>query len=262
MDTEDKQSRKSKLTWFVFGGAIIGLGAIGAYIVWPQLSLKTPADVIIVKAVDGPIKVKPLDPGGASVAHQDLLVIDMLKNGTANSGEVETLRPNLSTPEPPPIDGGKPADATAEGKSVTVATDHVTADVAEQLEKPAPSVKKADSDTTKPAEKPLAKPAEKQEKATKTPLVKQTDEPAFVIQLAAFRSAEKAEEIASLLSAKHGSRLDGIKLQTMRLDTGANGIFFRVVSPPLPRAEAETACTNLRRAGQDCFLRKFTAPEG
>jgi cell division septation protein DedD len=240
MDTEDKQSRKSKLTWFVFGGAIIGLGAIGAYIVWPQLSLKTPADVIIVKAVDGPIKVKPLDPGGASVAHQDLLVIDMLKNGTANSGEVETLRPNLSTPEPPPIDGGKPADATAEGKSVTVATDHVTADVAEQLEKP----------------------AEKQEKANKTPLVKQTDEPAFVIQLAAFRSAEKAEEIASLLSAKHGSRLDGIKLQTMRLDTGANGIFFRVVSPPLPRAEAETACTNLRRAGQDCFLRKFTAPEG
>ena len=240
MDTEDKQSRKSKLTWFVFGGAIIGLGAIGAYIVWPQLSLKTPADVIIVKAVDGPIKVKPLDPGGASVAHQDLLVIDMLKNGTANSGEVETLRPNLSTPEPPPIDGGKPADATAEGKSVTVATDHVTADVAEQLEKP----------------------AEKQEKANKTPFVKQTDEPAFVIQLAAFRSAEKAEEIASLLSAKHGSRLDGIKLQTMRLDTGANGIFFRVVSPPLPRAEAETACTNLRRAGQDCFLRKFTAPEG
>jgi cell division septation protein DedD len=240
MDTEDKQSRKSNLTWFVFGGAIIGLGAIGAYNVWPQLSLKTPADVIIVKAVDGPIKVKPLDPGGASVAHQDLLVIDMLKNGTANYGEVETLRPNLSTPEPPPIDGGKPADATAEGKSVTVATDHVTADVAEQLEKP----------------------AEKQEKANKTPLVKQTDEPAFVIQLAAFRSAEKAEEIASLLSAKHGSRLDGIKLQTMRLDTGANGIFFRVVSPPLPRAEAETACTNLRRAGQDCFLRKFTAPEG
>ena len=240
MDTEDKQSRKSKLTWFVFGGAIIGLGAIGAYVVWPQLSLKTPTDVIIVKAVDGPIKVKPLDPGGASVAHQDLLVIDMLKNGTANSGEVETLRPNLSTPEPPPIDGGKPADATAEGKLVTVATDHVTADVAEQQEKP----------------------AEKQEKANKTPLVKQTDEPAFVIQLAAFRSAEKAEEIASLLSAKHGSRLDGIKLQTMRLDTGANGIFFRVVSPPLPRAEAETACTNLRRAGQDCFLRKFTAPEG
>jgi hypothetical protein len=246
MDTDDKQSRKSKLTWFGFGGAIIGLGAIGAYIVWPQLSLKTPADVIIIKAVDGPIKVKPLDAGGTTVAHQDLLVIDMLKNGVANSGEVETLRPNLSTPEPPPIDGGKSAKTAADGKAVMVAADKVTSAV------------NAESETAKSPEKSLAKP----EKTTKKPIVKQTGEPAFVIQLAAFRSAEKAEEIASLLSAKHGSRLDGIKLQTMRLDTGANGIFFRVVSPPLPRPEAETACTNLRRAGQDCFLRKFTAPEG
>ncbi len=250
MDTEDKQSRRSKLTWFGFGGAMIGLGAIGAYIVWPQLSLKTPADVIIIKAVDGSIKVKPLDAGGTTVAHQDLLVIDMLKNGVANSGEVETLRPNLSTPEPPPIDGGNSANATADGKAVTVAADKATSAV------------KAESEPAKPPEKSLEKPLAKPEKTTKKPIVKQTGEPAFVIQLAAFRSAEKAEEIASLLSAKHGSRLDGIKLQTMRLDTGANGIFFRVVSPPLPRPEAETACANLRRAGQDCFLRKFTASEG
>ncbi|MGB1758745.1 MAG: hypothetical protein ACPHI1_05875, partial [Candidatus Puniceispirillaceae bacterium] len=73
MDTEDKQSHKSKLIWLVFLGIIIGLGAIGGFFIWPQLSLKTPADVIIVKAVDGPIKVKPLDPGGTTVAHQDLL---------------------------------------------------------------------------------------------------------------------------------------------------------------------------------------------
>ena len=111
-------------------------------------------------------------------------------------------------------------------------------------------------------EQQQVKPTEKPKKNSKKPLVKQSDEQAFVIQLAAFRSAEKAEEIANLLSSKHGSRLDGVKLQTMRLDTGANGIFFRVVSPPLPRVEAETACSNLRRAGQDCFLRKFTAPEG
>ena len=242
MDIQDKKNLLSKLTWFGFCGAMIGLVAIGAYIAWPQLSLKTPADVIIVKAVDGPIKVKPLDVGGTTVAHQDLLVIDMLKNGVANSGEVETLRPNLSIPEPPPIDGGKSSNTSADGKEVSVASENTT------------SATKAASDTVKPHERP--------KENSKNMLVKQTDEPAFVIQVAAFRSAEKAEEVASLLSAKHGSRLDGIKLQTMRLDTGVNGIFFRVVSPPLPRVEAETACTNLRRAGQDCFLRKFTAAEG
>ena len=242
MDTGDKQSLRSKLIWFGLGGAMIGLGTIGTYIVWPQLSLKTPADVIIVKAVDGPIKIKPLDAGGATVAHQGLLVIDMLKNGSANSGEVETLRPIVSSPEPPPIDGGKSANITVNGKAFSDAADNAS------------SATKAESETSKTSEK--------RKEIDKKLLVKKTDKPAFVIQLAAFRSAAKAEEIASLLSVKHGSRLDGIKLQTMRLDTGANGIFFRVVSPPLPRAEAETVCTNLRRAGQDCFLRKFTAPEG
>ena len=242
MDTDDKQSRKTRLTWFGFGGAMIGLGALGAFIVWPQLLLKTPADVIIIKAVEGPIKVKPSDDDGTTVAHQDLLVIDMLKNGVANSGEVETLRPNLSAPEPPPIYGGTSENISADRKAVSVADNNAT------------SATKVESQT--------AKPLAKRDKTDRRLLVKQTDEPPFVIQLAAFRSAEKAEEIASLLSVKHRSRLNGIKLRTMRLDTVANGIFFRVVSPPLPRAEAEKACTNLRQAGQDCFLRKFIAPEG
>ena len=257
MDTEDKQSHKSKLIWLVFLGIIIGLGAIGGFVIWPQLSLKTPADVIIVKAVDGPIKVKPLDPGGATVAHQDLLVIDMLKNGVVNTDEVETLRPVLSSPEPPPIDGGKPENATDQASSQTgnmATVDKVPAPASEAGNASTPSVTTPKADTAKPKPKP--------EKTIAQAPTKQGDGPAFVIQLAAFRSAEKAEEIANLLSEKHSSRLESIKLQTMRLDTGANGIFFRVVSPPLPRSVAKTACAKLRRAGQDCFLRKFTAPDG
>ena len=242
MDNKDKQNLLSKLTWFGFGGAMIGLVVIGAYIVSPQLSLKTPADLIIVKAVDGPIKVKPLDAGGTVVAHQNLLVIDMLKNDIANSVEVETLRPNLASPEPPPIDGGETANIAVDEEAVSVASDNATSATKAGLKN--------------------AKPNERTDETSKNLIVKRTDEPAFVIQLAAFRSAKKAQEIASLLSAKHSSRLEGMKLQTMRLDTRVNGIFFRVISPPLPRFEAETACTNLRRAGQDCFLRKFTAEEG
>ena len=246
MDTENKKRSKSKLTGFGFGIAITGLAMLGAYIVWPHLSLKTPTDVIIVKAVDGPIKVKPLDTGGATVAHQDFLVIDMRKNGVANSGEVETLRPDLVSPEPPPVDGGNSENKTADRTVVATTVDNTS------------SATIAESQNFQTSKKLQAKIAKKTEK----PLVKQRDEPTFVVQLAAFRSAERAEEIASLLSVKHGSRLDGVKLQTMRLDTGGNGIFFRVVSPPLSRARAETACNNLRRAGQDCFLRKFTAPKG
>ena len=258
MGTEDKQHHKSKLLWLVFFSIIVGLGAVGGFAIWPKLSLRTPTDVIIVKAVDGPIKVKPLDPGGATVAHQNLLVIDMLKNGVTNIDEVETLRPALPSPEPPPIDSGNPENANDQASlqtgNIATTIEKKLGPTSEAGNASTPSVTTAKTDTTKPETKT--------EKMIVQAHTNHGDGPAFVIQLAAFRSTEKAEEVAILLTEKHRSRLQSIRLQTMRFDTGANGIFYRVVSPPLMRSEAETACAKLRRAGQDCFLRKFTAPNG
>ena len=196
MDTEDKQSHKSKLIWLVFLGIVIAFGAIGGFVIWPQLSLKTPADVIIVKAVDGPIKVKPLDPGGATVAHQDLLVIDMLKNGVVNTDEVETLRPELSSPEPPPIDGGNlKSPRIRRRRNRQYGRRRKVPAPARGGNASTPSVTTPKADTAKPG----------QAGKTIAQATKQGDGPAFVIQLAAF-SAEKAEEIANLLSEKHSSR--------------------------------------------------------
>ena len=244
MESDSTQTNKSKWAWFAFGVAVVALAAMIIVVVWPPLSLKTPAEVIVVKAIDGAIKVKPADPGGMAVAHQDLLVIDMLKSGLADTGEVETLQPRASAPEPPPISAGKTDSAAADPApdSATPAATDVKSENAAATQK---------KTVKAPSVKPAAKPA-----------IKQSDGPVFVIQLAAFRNDEKAKEIASLLSEKHSSRLQGVRLQTMRLDTGSNGVFFRVVSAPMSRAEAENTCTKLRRVGQDCFLRKFVAPEG
>lgn len=247
MESDSTQTNKSKWAWFAFGAIVIALAAMVVVVVWPPLSLKTPTDVIVVKAIDGAIKVKPADPGGMTVPHQDLLVIDLLKSGGADIGEVETLQPRASAPEPPPISAGK--------------TDSAAADPAPDSATPAsPAAPDAGSENAAAIQKKTVK-APSVKPATK-PAIKQSDGPVFVIQLAAFRNDEKAKEIASLLSEKHSSRLQGVRLQTMRLDTGSNGVFFRVVSAPMSRAEAENTCTKLRRAGQDCFLRKFVAPEG
>lgn len=244
MESDSTKTNKPKWAWFAFGATVIALAAIVVVVIWPPLSFKTPTDVIVVKAIDGAIKVKPADPGGMTVQHQDLLVIDLLKSGGADAGEVETLQPRASAPEPPPISAGK--------------TDSAAADPAPDSATPATPVaasKNAATIQKKTVKAPSVKPAAK-------PAIKQSDGPVFVIQLAAFRNDDKAKEIASLLSEKHSSRLQGVRLQTMRLDTGSNGVFFRVVSAPMSRAEAENTCTKLRRAGQDCFLRKFVAPEG
>ena len=251
MESDSTKTNKSKWAWFAFGAIAIALAAMVVVVVWPPQSLKAPTDVLVVKAIDGAIKVKPADPGGMTVPHQDLLVIDLLKSGGADTGAIENLQPRASAPEPPPISAGKTDSAVADPApdSATSAAPDAPAAVSENASAIQKKTVKAPS--VKPATKPATKPA-----------IKQSDGPVFVIQLAAFRSDEKANEIASLLSEKHSSRLQGVRLQTMRLDTGSNGVFFRVVSAPMSRAEAENTCNKLRRAGQDCFLRKFVAPEG
>ena len=251
MESDSTQTDKSKWAWFAFGAIVIALASLVVVVVWPPLSLKTPADVIVVKAIDGAIKVKPTDPGGMTVPHQDLLVIDLLKSGGADTGEVETLQPRASAPEPPPISAGKTDSAAADPAPDSATPAAPDAPDAGSENAAAIQKKTVKAPSVKPATKPATKPA-----------IKQSDGPVFVIQLAAFRSDEKANEIASLLSEKHSSRLQGVRLQTMRLDTGSNGVFFRVVSAPMSRAEAENTCTKLRRAGQDCFLRTFVPPEG
>ena len=233
MESDSTQTNKSKWAWVAFGATVIALAAMVVVVVWPPLSLKMPADVIVIKAIDGAIKVKPTDPGGMTVPHQDLLVIDLLKSGGADTEEVETLQPRASAPEPPPISAGKTDSATADP-----APDSATPTAPDAGSENAAAIQK------KTVKAPSVKPATK-------PAMKQSDGPVFVIQLAAFRSDEKANEIASLLSEKHSSRLQGVRLQTMRLNTGRNGVVFRVGSAAMSRAEADTTCTKLRRAGQD-----------
>ena len=114
MESDSTQTNKSKWAWFAFGAIVIALAAMVLVVVWPPLSMKAPTDVLVVKAIDGAIKVKPADPGGMTVPHQDLLVIDLLKSGGADTGEVETLQPRVSAPEPPPISAGKTDSAAAD----------------------------------------------------------------------------------------------------------------------------------------------------
>jgi hypothetical protein len=120
--------------------------------------------------------------------------------------------------------------------------------------------------SNKPSKPAAAKPASAKpdqdttSKIKKRVIVIEGDEPLYMIQLAAFRNAEKATEMAKILSQKHKTRLQDADLETMSVDTGSNGIFYRIVSAPLPRPDADKICGVLRRSGQDCFLRKYTAP--
>ena len=298
MSDEDQQVSGVNWGWFVILASIIAIVGGTTYFLLPSLISKTVTDITVVKAIDAPIKVKPLDPGGEAVDHQDLLVVDILKGGNKADDQTETLRPTSPSPEPPPVAEAETAAKTilepplATSEGAATAGDKATAnrgeDAAKKLlpkAKPAPKpVTKtaadrdaagkdatgADTKTAKTSNKPTkpaaAKPASaKADKDTTSKIKKRViviegDEPLYMIQLAAFRNAEKATEMAKILSQKHKSRLQNVDLETMSVDTGSNGIFYRVVSAPLPRPDADKICGVLRRSGQDCFLRKYSAP--
>ena len=300
MSDEDQQVSGVNWGWFAILASIIAIVGGTTYFLLPSLISKTVTDITVVKAIDAPIKVKPLDPGGESVDHQDLLVVDILRGGTKADDQTETLRPTSPSPEPPPVAEAETAakavletpaepnedQSKTDGKAMANSGDEVAKKPLPNA-KPAPKPKtqtlakaaagkdatrvetktaastKASAKPTKPAAaKPAAAKADKDtaSKIKKRVIVIEGDEPLYMIQLAAFRNAEKATEMAKILSQKHKSRLQDVDLETMLVDTGSNGIFYRIVSAPLPRPNADKICGVLRRSGQDCFLRKYTAP--
>lgn len=79
----------------------------------------------------------------------------------------------------------------------------------------------------------------------------------YRVQLAAFKNEGKAMQVAALLMNKHSSRLDQISIGVTLHDAGEQGIFWRVVTDPMPRANANKLCNTLKSVGQDCILRSW-----
>ena len=259
---------------------ICGLGA--AAIIIPPMLFAPAVDVALIKADPEPIKVKPADPGGARIPHQETTVMGMI-GGLAQSDEnVEILRPPSVVPEMPPtkLPDAETADEPVAPESAAAPVGEITEEngspdvsapqAADQPvgESGTQTAAAQQGESQASGEQQVAGTGgeEGQDAAIAVPTAKpkppkrvavEGDDPLYLVQLAAFRDAAKAREQAGLLNGKHKDRLDGAELGTMKHDNGDDGVFWRVVSEPLPRVEADRICSALKRAGQDCILRKF-----
>ena len=259
----DDEEQVGAINWrrFISLAAIVVTIGAATYFLLPSLIEQGDSDVQIVKAIDGPIKVKPAISGGKTVDHQDLVIVDILRDSSKNDAQTETLRLASPSPEPPPLaNPNQPKADAPKADAPKLDAPKPDINIAKTVKKAVKPAKAAVPTVTKNSAEPVTKPAKLSTGITKRKIVIEGDVPLYMIQLAAFRSQVKAQEMAGILAEKHKSRIKAIKLQTMQVDTSTNGIFHRIVSAPLPRAEADAVCGILRRAGQDCFLRKFTSP--
>jgi len=264
---------------------ICGLGA--AAIIIPPMVFAPAVDVALIKAEPGPFKVKPADPGGAKIPHQETTVMGMIGGLSQSDKNVEILRPPSVVPEMPPTT--LPDAKTAEEPVAPEGAVATVGEITEENGSPDNSVPQAGEQPVGDSGTQTAAAQQGKSQASGEPQVAgaggedgqdveitvltakpkppkrvavEGDDPLYLVQLAAFRDAAKAREQAGLLNGKHKDRLDGAELGTMKHDNGDDGVFWRVVSEPLPRVEADRICSALKRAGQDCILRRFDRAAG
>ncbi|MEC8122104.1 MAG: hypothetical protein VX113_09310, partial [Pseudomonadota bacterium] len=196
-------------------------------------------DVALIKADPGPIKVKPADPGGAKIPHQETTVMGMI-GGLAQSDEnVEILRPPSVVPEMPPTklpdaetadepvapeSGAAPVgEITEENGSPDVSAPQAADQPVDESGTQTAAAQQSESQASGEQQVAGARGEEGQDAAIAVPTAKpkppkrvavEGDDPLYLVQLAAFRDAAKAREQAGLLNGKHKDRLDGAELGT------------------------------------------------
>ena len=256
-DEENAQKRFSPLSITLALLLFVAIGAAAAYGI-QMMNAKAPVELVVLKADQDDFKTKAEVIETDKSAENNSTVFTLLDELSSAKEEVEVLNLEPSSPELPEVKIDEPANekpANEEPQEVEdKASEADTTDIAELDEQD----KKA-NDTASEAEQadsaaPTSRPAAP--RIVKKDIVK--DGPSMMVQLAAFRNQEKAQEIASLLTKKHSERLQGLTLGVMQIDTGSSGIFWRVITEALPNEDARALCDSLKRAGQDCILRKAT----
>ena len=271
------QMLKSRRLFIFLGltGLFIVAGIVAVLMIMTPLTGEN--DVVYLQGDDTPYKVRPSEEGGQKIAHQDSRVMAFLDKGEDTSEEVEIVNLNDDLPEPPPIqlEEEKEADASAavdltklspktDAPAKPIETETVLATPlidANEINTDADSGAAKTGQTTDPdiiaAPVPTPKPENptpKQPAKEKKPI--NPDTPIRQIQLAAFQSQNRADTAAALLSEKHKTRLKGYVLSANLITKADGGQFWRVMTGQILATEAAAICDALKKAGQDCILRK------
>ena len=236
---------------------VVGIAAAAGTYVTQIVSDNAPVNVVVLKSDVTSFKEKPDTPAEDKDAGTKSTVMTMLDELQANKEDIEVLSLKPDAPEMPEVavesdddvagTEAKQQDENSKAEATPKPGESKSETIAQAEDEPSQDAETAPEDEIKPIKRPI-KPL-----VIENPVAKG---PSMMVQLAAFRNQEKAEEVAALLTEKHRDRLQGLTLGIMQADTGASGVFWRVTTEPLPTEDARALCDSLKRAGQDCIFRK------
>lgn len=272
-------------------GAVVFVGLVTAMGFWSwRLGTRDAADVPIIRAMEGPTRVQPDDPGGEVAAHQGLEVNGVLAGAEtpvsrvvvpaeappvlssedAPQGELVVAAPDFSSeamrgPEAelqvPDADGEASEAETVElSPAATIEALVAAAQGEAAIAGPRPKVRPVN--LVRASAKPAAKPAiEASRSAETTPIpaaaglkeVSSVTPGSRVVQLGAYDSEAITRTAWSRLVAKNGDLLGGKSLYVERATSNAR-VFYRLRVAGFASAdETRVMCEALRARGVDCI---------
>lgn len=233
---------------FAAVAVVCGVGAMMLYAYNKGRQHGAAGEPPIIRAQEGPIKVRPEEPGGMAVPDQDKEVFTRLETGK-RPANVERLLP------PPDNPMERPAPEAASE----------TAEAAPETQEAAPETPEAASETQE-ADQPTADSSSDQEirrmeirSGYEIVLRKKPPPPpaasgAFAVQIASLRSEAAARARWNDLKRRYPDLLRGLSLSVDRAGS-EKGAQYRLRAGPLPdRAAAKRLCDRLNEREVGCLI--------
>jgi cell division septation protein DedD len=224
----------------------------------------------MIRADNSPTKIKPEQPGGMAVPHQDVLVYQNLGQRGQQGGaqpRVERLLPPpeqpvarpVAPPAPPPSSAvpspGASASSGPPSRSESAVAGALPRGSLGTLDAPvsgpAPSNQTAAAPSTGAGGQGAARTVQQNPAAA---TVAPTPGGRFRIQLAALRTDEQARAEWNRLQRQHRDVLGSLTLNVSRIDQGDRGTFYRIQAGPLDEAKARQSCDTLKQRNLGCIL--------
>lgn len=276
-----------------WAGAIVSLGlVIGAGVWGYKLLVRDVTGVPVVRAIEGPMREQPVDPGGLQAAHQGLAVNSVAAEGTAAAPadrlvlapppiELDTndapaaLKQNTALAAPPVAAENTPQQNTESIASPApiqpgdvdsvIGQILASVDTGAEVETPAaqsePAVQPPKEGLAtslrpklRPAKRTVAAPVQVASAETNVEVAANTlPAGTRLVQLGAFASAEIAREEWDKLQSKFGDYLSDKKRVVQKAESGGRTFYRLRAMGFADLSDARQLCSALKAENADCI---------
>ena len=255
--TRKKGSRNLNIKLFFTLVALTAAAGGGAWYFYGQQLVGDDAAPLI-RAAEGPVKVRPDNPGGMVVPDRDKLVYDRMQ-GLENR-PAERLLPPPEIPLAPPgaetVEKMPAAPAAIPAPAPEPATRPTAKEVlAAKPPSPPPPALEAEVKGLTAVVKPEPPAAKPETLMARVPQPPKAPAAVYRVQLAAVRTPERARKEWARLQKKHSTLLGSLKMSLTRADLGTKGVFYRLRAGPLAtEGAARDLCGELTKRKVGCMI--------